>query len=85
MTPNKPASEEKLASAISSLTASMDRLAEAFASQGTTSGRVYPTMEPLAAQTLAEAIKYLGDMIRPLETHTLAGAVKDLAETLRKQ
>jgi len=81
----RPTSEEKLASAINSLSASIDRLAEAFAGQGKTSGKVYPTMEPLATQTLAEAIKYLGDMIRPLETHTLAGAIKDLAENLRKQ
>jgi len=81
----KPTSEEKLSSTISSLTASIDRLAEAFTNQGQTSGKVYPTIEPLAIQTLAEAIKYLGDMIRPLETHTLAGAVKDLAESLKKQ
>jgi len=84
-TAKKPTSEEKLASAISSLTASIDRLAEAFTNQGKTSGKVYPTMEPLVTPTLAEAIKYLGDMIRPLETHTLAGAIKDLAESLRKQ
>lgn len=42
-------------------------------------------MEPLETKTLAEAVKYLGDMIRPLETHTLAGAIRDLSERLRKQ
>lgn len=81
----KATSEETLASAISSLTESIDRLSEAFANQGKTSGKVYPTMEPLAAETLAEAIKYLGDMIRPLETHTVAGAIKELAEAIKRQ
>ena len=65
------------------LAASIDRLAEAFANQGRTSGKVYPTMEPLSTQTLAETVKYLGDMICPLETHSLAGAIKDLSEQLR--
>ncbi len=81
----KPTSEEKLASAIISLTASIDRLTEAFVNQGKTSGKTYQTMEPLVAQTLAEAVKYLGDMIRPLETYTLAGTIKDLAKAINKQ
>jgi len=50
-----------------------------------TSGKVYSTMEPLKGQTLAESIRYLGDMMRPLETHTLAGALRELGDGLTRQ
>ena len=66
----KATSEETLTTALGSLAAAIDRLAKAIEGQGMTSGKVYSTMEPLKGQTLAESIRYLGDMMRPLETHT---------------
>ncbi len=78
----EPTTEETLAEAIAGLAAAVNRLAESVEGQGKTSGKVYPTMEPLAGQTLAESVKYLGDMVRPLETHTLAGAIRDLAQKM---
>jgi hypothetical protein len=74
-----------MAAALSSLAASIDRLAKAIDGQGRTSGKLYSTMEPLKEQTLAESIKYLGDMLRPLETHSLAGSLRELADKLAKQ
>ena len=81
----KPTTEETLDEALSSLAAAVNRLAESIETQGKTSGKAYPTMEGLKGETLAESLKYLGDMIRPLETHTLAGAIRDLAQKTEKK